>query len=154
MTREQYRELCRLFIADQFNVYLGHIRPGEVANPVRSGRTRYWHRVDLQWVSENALSRYVHVAHACWRDTAPLGLAAVLGLQKVREKLAAHKAVLITNTCFTPRAVAAAEDDGIALFLVRPLFDYGKLTPRGDTIREIEMLTYGKSDPYTFEIVR
>ena len=44
-------------------------------------------------------------------------------LQQVRQKVAAHKAVMITNTGFTAGAIAAAKDGGIALHGVRPLLD-------------------------------
>ncbi|HMC89449.1 MAG TPA: hypothetical protein VKI17_07865, partial [Gemmataceae bacterium] len=106
MTRAQYRQLCRFFIAQRFGVDLGVIQTVKIANPLRQGQARYHHRVDLHWTGEDAVARYVHIAHTLWRAAAPVGLAAVLRLQQVRQKLAAHKAVLITSTCFTHRAVA------------------------------------------------
>jgi hypothetical protein len=47
----------------------------------------------------------------------------VLLLQKVREKVAAHKAFMITNTGYTGRAMKVALDEGIALLILRPNFD-------------------------------
>jgi len=155
MTRLQYRALCRVFIAERFNVCYSHLHTLKIANPVRHGRAPYRHLVDLHWVTENAVCRYVHIAHTRWRDAAPLDLAAVLRLQQVRQKLAAHKALLITNTCFSARAVAAALDDGIALFLVRPAFDHHQLTARGpyDAVAQMQRLVSRKAPLYTYQSV-
>ncbi|HEV3084618.1 MAG TPA: hypothetical protein VGY66_32945 [Gemmataceae bacterium] len=155
MTRAQYRQLCRFFVAQRFAIDLGVIQTLKTANPLRRGQARYRHRIDLHWISEDAIARYVHIAHTLWRTASPAGLAAVLHLQQVRHKLAAHKAVLITNTCFTRRAVAAAEDDGIALFLVRPAFDHTKLTTDRPRLLACQMrrLVPAEAALYTYEAV-
>ena len=55
----------------------------------------------------------------------------MLLLQQVKQKVAAHKAFLITSVGFTAGAIAAAKDDGIALHIVTPNCDDSEL-PRGD----------------------
>lgn len=52
-------------------------------------------------------------------------------LQQVKQKLAAHKAFMITNSGFTAGAEAVAKDEGIALHIVRPDFDISSLPKRG-----------------------
>jgi len=154
MTRAQC-QLCRFFVARRFAIDLGVIQTLKIANPLRRGQAAYRHRIDLHWTSEDAVARYLHIAHALWRPAAPVGLAAVLRLQQVRQKLAAHKAVLITNSCFTRRAIAAAEDDGIALFLVRPAFDHTKLTTDRPRLLACQMRRLVPADAalYTYEAV-
>jgi hypothetical protein len=61
----------------------------------------------------------------------------VLLLQKVREKVAAHQAFLITNSGYTGCALQVARDEGISLLIVRPHFDAGSLhRTRRPLIRE------------------
>jgi hypothetical protein len=73
----------------------------------------------------------LNIANAKWRGTARVEQGEVLLLQQVRQKVAAHKALMITNVGFTAGAIAAARDDGIALHVVEPNFDISGL-PRGD----------------------
>jgi hypothetical protein len=129
VTRWQYHELCRRCIADQFRVDLHQVRPGEIPNPLRQGQPRYRHHIDLLWICENHLERYVHIAAIHWRETGLVALDEVLLLQKRKEKIAAHKGLLITNTGFCSAARAAALDDGVDLFILRPLVDPRDVRP-------------------------
>src|SRR5439155_6687885 len=54
----------------------------------------------------------------------------VLLLQQVRQKVAAHKAFMITNVGFTSGAFAVAKDEGIALHVVQPSFNTSVLPKR------------------------
>jgi hypothetical protein len=83
----------------------------------------------LYWETEDALAQYVHIAEAKGRGWERVCQQEVLLLQKVREKVAAHQAFLITNFGDTGRAWQVAQDEGISLLIVRPLdrqgFDVG-----------------------------
>jgi Restriction endonuclease len=65
----------------------------------------------------------VNIANAKWHGSAKVDLEDVLLLQQVRRKVGAHKAMLITNTDFGSGARRAAADEGIALLVVRPVFN-------------------------------
>ena len=66
------------------------------------------------------MSVYLHIANAKWRSSEKVDQPEVLLLQKVKEKVAAHKALMLTNQGYTAGAIAAAKDDGIALHIVKP----------------------------------
>ena len=69
------------------------------------------HQIDLYWETEDAISLHLHIANAKWRGSDKVDQPDVLLLQKVKEKVAAHKAVMITNSEYTKGAIAAAMDD-------------------------------------------
>jgi hypothetical protein len=121
MTSQQYEELCRVFIADLFRMPVDKILTTEIANSSRPGVADYGHKIDLYWEVETAAARYVHIANAKWRRPEGSGtLEDVQVLEHIRGKIAAQKALLITNTGFHVGALAAAADLGIGLFIVRP----------------------------------
>jgi hypothetical protein len=126
MTSQQYEELCRLFVSNIFQIGVDSIHNLEYVNPQRPGIPKYSHQIDLYWETETPGARYLHIANAKWRqETELVGQAEVLLLQQVKTKLAAHKALLITSSGFTPQAVAAAADEGIGLHVVRPNCSFG-----------------------------
>lgn len=131
MDSDQYEELCRLFIAEKVGLSAHEIKSVSVPNPKRPGLPEYKHQIDLYWETSDAIATYLNIANAKWRATARVEQGEVLLLQQVRQKVAAHKAFMITSVGFTAGAVAAAQDDGIALHIVRPNFDISEL-PRGD----------------------
>src|SRR6516165_2476022 len=124
MTSKQYEELCRYFLAELFQLKLDQIQSCEVVNPWRPGMPQYAHQIDLHWQVENETIRYLHIANAKWREAPTyVDLSEVLLLQQVKTKVGAHKAIMMTNLGFTDGAVAAALDEGIALYIVRSTFD-------------------------------
>jgi hypothetical protein len=128
MTSKQYEELCRLFLADQLQIPIDQVLTLDVMGSRRPGSPEYHHQIDLYWETADAVARHVHIANAKWR-TPPgkLDQEDVLLIQKIRDKVGAHKAVLITNFGFTEGARAAAHDEGVALHLVGPRFAPGAL---------------------------
>ena len=128
MNRIQYEELSRFYIAKRLGVDHGTIRSVVVPNPQRPGLPEYKHQIDLYWDTEDAVSHYLNTANAKWRGASKVDQPDVLLLQQVREKVAAHKAIMITNSAFTSGAIAAAYDEGIGLHLVRPSFDVSVLS--------------------------
>jgi hypothetical protein len=121
MTSREYEELCRRFIADVFQLPLDRVGPREFVNPQRPGAPEYNHQIDLYWEIETRGARYIHIANAKWRrpeDKVQLGDVELL--QQIRNKVAAHKAFLITNTGYRDGALAAAIDNGIGLYIVQP----------------------------------
>jgi hypothetical protein len=136
MTSQQYEELCRFFIAKEMKININQVQSRRITNPCRElepGHLEpnpYTHQIDLYWETEDSLARYVNIANAKWRGREPVHQHEVLLLQKVREKVAAHKAFMITNSDYTGRAMQVAQDEGISLLIVRPAFDTHSLHPR------------------------
>jgi ribosomal protein L29 len=128
MNSIQYEELSRLYIARQLRVEPNDIRSVQVPNAQRPGLPSYKHQIDLYWETEDAVSRYLTIANAKWRGTSKVDQPDILLLQQVRQKVAAHKAIAITNSGFTSGAIAAAYDEGIGLHVVRPSFDASELS--------------------------
>lgn len=77
------------------------IRSVKSPNPKRSGLPAYKHQIDFYWDTEDAVSRYLNIANPKWRDGSKVDQPDVLLLQQVRQKVAAHKAIMITNSYFT-----------------------------------------------------
>lgn len=120
MNSQQYEEFCRYFLADKVGISIDQIESVHIPNPKRSDLPEYKHQIDLYWESVTELSTYLHIANAKWRTSAKVDQPEVLLLQKVKEKVAAHKALMLTNQGYTAGAIAAAQDDGIALHIVKP----------------------------------
>jgi len=133
MDSVQYEELCRNCISRQTGVPIENVRSVVIPNPTRPGLLEYRHQVDLYWETGDAAAQYLNIADAKWRGTAKVDQGDVLLLQKVREKVAAHKAFMITNVGFTAGAIGVADDHGIALHILVPRFD-ASILPRGDRV--------------------
>jgi len=129
MNCKQYEELCRYFLADQLGISVADIKSGYMPNPRRPGLPAYKHQIDLYWEMADSVALYLNIANAKWRssDSDKVDQPDVLLLQQVRQKVAANKAFMLTSTGFTTGAKAAAQDEGIALHIVRPEFDYAVL---------------------------
>jgi hypothetical protein len=130
MRSEQYEELCRLFIVEQVGFALDDVKSGRLPNPQRPDLPTYRHQIDLYWETGDAIAQYFNIANAKWRASGKVDQAEVMLLAKVREKVASHKAFMITSTGFTAGAIAAARDEGIALHVVAPVVDASLLPPR------------------------
>jgi len=157
MNSIQYEELCRLFIADKFELLIEEIQSVRIPNPKRPDLPEYKHQIDLYWEDGNELTENKYIANAKWRSSDKIDQPDVLLLQKVKEKVAANKAVMITSIGFTEGAEAAARDEGIALHIVRPNFDHATLDLRLKDRRTIQtqfqkFSTDGKP-PYTYNVV-
>jgi hypothetical protein len=152
MTSKQYEQLCRFFLSDQLGIPAKDILSVDLSSPRRPGLPEYKHQIDLYWETDDAVARYVNIANAKWRSSDKVEQGEVMLLQKV----AAHKAVMITNSGFTRGAVAAAKDEGIALHVVRPTFDFATLHANDAvTIHEqIQRIATNASGPlYSNEVV-
>lgn len=124
MNSKQYEELCRYFLADKLRISIEEIQSICILNPRRPGLPEYKHQIDLYWETDNEVTLYLNIANAKWRSSEKVDQPEVLLLQQVKLKVGAHKAVMLTNTGFTAGAKAAAQDEGIALHIVQPNFDY------------------------------
>ncbi len=102
----QYEELCRLYIANIFEISIEEVKSVRIPSPTHPGLVKYKNQIDLYWILENEFYQYVNIADAKWRkesDAVPIGRAREL--QFVRNDINnANKAILITNTGF---------DDGV-----------------------------------------
>jgi hypothetical protein len=130
MNSTQYEELCRFFLADKLKIGIENITSVLMPNPQRANLPEYKHQIDLYWETGNDVTAYLNIANAKWRSSTKVDQPDVLLLQQVKLKVAAHKAVMITNSDFTTGARAAAQDEGIALHIVKPTFDYSSLSKR------------------------
>ena len=131
MNSDQYEELCRRFVADKVGLPSDAVKSVKIPNPIRPGLPEYQHQIDLYWETGSDIALYLNIANAKWRGSAKVDQPDVMLLQQVRQKVAAHKAFIITNVGFTEGALAAAKDDGIALHIVAPTFKASVL-PTGD----------------------
>ena len=114
----------------------------------------YKHQIDLYWETEDSLARYVNIANAKWRSHEFIHLHEVLLLHR-SEKVAAHKAFMITNSGYTGRAKQAAWDEGISLLIVRPQFDTRSRHPtrRPLILEQIQEKPAGKTTPiYRYKV--
>jgi hypothetical protein len=133
MNSQQYEELCRYFLANNLGMSLNDIKSVNIPNPTRPGLPKYKHQIDLYWETESNMALYLHIADAKWRGDTKVDQPEVMLLQQVKEKVAAHKAMMLTNLGYTAGAVAVAKDEGIALHIVRPDFPIG-LLPKRDSV--------------------
>jgi hypothetical protein len=161
MTSQQYEELCRFFISRELKIDISKVVSRTIANPRREpqphvcDRQPYRHQIDLYWETTDGLARYVNIANAKWRARMKVCQQEVLLLQKVREKVGAHKAFMITNSGFSSQALQVAADEGIGLLIVRPTFDKQGLHPtrRRVILEEIQELAKQTTSIYAYEVV-
>ena len=155
MTPIQYEELCRLFLADKLEIPIEKIRSVRIPNPRRPGLPEYAHQIDLYWEDGNEVALYLNIANAKWRSSGNVNEGEILLLQKVKEKVGAHKSMMITSVGFDKGAKAAAEDEGVALHIVCPSFDYAILHPKNREVIQTQLReSFSNSKPpYTHEIV-
>ena len=131
MNSKQYEEFCRFFLADKLGLGIERITSVLIPNPKRANLPEYRHQIDLYWETGNDVTTYLNIANVKWRSSAKVDQPDILLLNQVKQKVAAHKAVMITNSGFTSGARAVAQDEGIALHIVKPNFDYSSL-PKQD----------------------
>ena len=155
MMQWQYRELCRLCVADHFGVPLAEVRTRQVPGPVQPGQRHYPLAIDLLWVTENVLARYVHIAAVFRRPNRPVQMPYVLLMQKCKEKIGAHKVVLFSCCGFAPAARAAAASDRMDLYVVRPLFELHLAPARSPVTfrRRLEAFSRTHGRPYSLQIL-
>jgi hypothetical protein len=149
MNSVQYEELSRFFLAQKLGIPLDDIRSVDIRNPKRPDLPEYKHQIDLYWETEDDVAQHIHIANAKWRSSDKVDQPDVMLLQKVKEKVAAHKGVMITSTDFTTGAVAAAKDEGIALHIVRPDFDTSLLATKDRQLilAKIQELASARTQP-------
>jgi hypothetical protein len=159
MTSQQYEELCRFAIADRLRMQVDRIQSVYVPNKRRKApwyefEMPYRHQIDLYWEVENDITRYLTIANAKWRSKDRVRQEDVLLLAMVRQKVGAHKAMMITNSGFTGVAGVAAEDEGIGLLIVRPNFDSRVLHPtdRAAILKTIRKVAKNSPPAYTYEV--
>jgi hypothetical protein len=156
VTSYQYEELCRHFLAEQLDMKIDEIVSVTVPNPTRQSLCHHSHQIDLYWETWDFLTCALNIANAKWRGNNKVSKAEVLLLQQVRQKVGAHKAIMITNSHFSGGAAQAAKDDGIGLLIVRPEFDYSRLARTGPAqIRSQIQEVAKKGEPlYSWQIER
>jgi len=101
MNSRQFEELCRVFLADKVALSVADILSGDIPNPKRPGLPEYKHQIDLYWETGNEIALYLNIANAKWRGSQKVDQSDVLLLQQVKQKVGAHKAVMITNSEYT-----------------------------------------------------
>jgi hypothetical protein len=159
MTSQQYEELCRFAIADRLRIRVDRIQSVYVPNKTRKApwyefEGTYRHQIDLYWEVENDITRYLTIANAKWRSKDQVRQEDVLLLAMVRQKVGAHKAMMITNSDFTGMAGLAAREEGIGLLIVRPNFDSRVLHPtdRAAILKTIRKVARNSAPAYTYEV--
>src|SRR5262245_31159884 len=133
MTSTQYEELCRVYIAEAFQIPLEKVISKDEPHPQRPGGPEFEHQIDLWWETGNQHVQYLHIGNAKGRGPDyKVEQGEVLLLDKVREAVGAHKAVMLTPGGFTEGARAAADHYRVALYVVAPTFDTSQL-PTGSS---------------------
>lgn len=131
----QYEELCRAWIAHEEGYPIEAIESLHVDRP---GGGLAYHQIDLYWIQESSLSRTIYIADAKIRRD-KIDQQNVLLFDKVKQTIAAHRAMLITDVGFTSGAVNSAVECGMGLHILTPTFDPSKL-PAKDRSAMREML--------------
>lgn len=156
MNSVQYEELSRFFLAATLGLPIDRVLSMRIPNPKRPDLPEYKHQIDLYWETEDAVNKILCIANAKWRSTGKVDLQDVLLLQIVKEKVAAHKAMIITNSSFTAGAIAAAKDHGIGLHVVKPTISENQISAsdRSAIQNELENLSHKPPNSlFTHEIV-
>jgi hypothetical protein len=156
MNDQQYEGLCRYFLAQKLEMNIERISSVRIPNPARPGMPQYQHQIDLYWETESNLGLYLHIANAKWRGSVKVDQPEVLLLQQVKQKVGAHKAMMLTNLGFTAGAIAVAKDEGIALHIVKPNFEEGMLSAqdRSEIQANLNGIASASSQPiFLYEIV-
>ncbi len=116
---------------DRVGLTVDDVQSVSIPNAQRPNLPVYAHQIDLYWETGDEIAQYLNIANAKWRAADKIEQGEVMLLGKVREKVAAHKAFMISSVGFTAGAVASAKDEGIALHVLTPTFESTTL-PRGD----------------------
>lgn len=158
MHSKQYEELCRYFLADKLDISIDHVKSVYIQNPTRPDLSEYKHQIDLYWECEDKLDLYINIANAKWRsdEKRKVKQGEVLLLQQVKQDVAAHKAMMITNIGFTSGAISVAENKGISLHIVTPNFDYSILSEKNSNIIKSEIQEIAnsrKEEIYNFRLI-
>lgn len=155
----QYEELCRLYIANIFEISIEEVKSVRIPSPTHPDLVEYKNQIDLYWILENEFYQYINIADAKWRkesDTVPIGKAREL--QFVRDDINnANKAILITNTGFDDGVKGVADKYGMGLHIVRPDFDPAILDPdlkdRKVIQTQLQELSANGKEIYTYQII-
>ena len=157
MNGTQYEEFCRLFVVNELHIPVENIKSGKLPSAIRPGLEEYKNEIDLYWELEDKLTRNMVIVNAKWRssDKDKVNQPDVLLIQQVKNEIAAHKAMMITNTDFTDGARKAAKNHEIALHIVCPNFEYTALHSKDRLTMQIQLQDYINDTkiPYIHEIV-
>lgn len=156
MNSIQYEELCRLFLAEQLGIDIQQVKTREIPSPTLRGKPELEHQIDLYWETTDAVASYFNIANAKWRTKDKVDQPDVMLLQAVKTELKAHKCVMLTNTGFTDGARSMAENNGIALHIIEPDFNYNSLENRDRVIIQsnLRRLSSGGQTPlYQHQVI-
>ena len=127
----QYEELCRLYIANIFEISIEEVTSVRILSPTHPDSVKYKNQIDLYWKLENEFYQFINIADAKWRkesDNVQKGEAEKLQFFK-NDINNVNKAILITNTGFDDGVLGIADKYGIGLHIVRPDFDRAIFEP-------------------------
>ena len=155
----QYEELCRLYIANIFDLSIEEVKSVKIPSPTHPDFVKNENQIDLYWESGNEVTRSLNIADAKWRGSNNVSKMMAGYLQFVKNDISnINKAILITNTDFDDGVIGIADKYGMGLYIVRPDFDLAILdTDLKD--REIiqnnllELVDNGKT-VYDYKIIR
>ena len=156
MNGTQYEEFCRLFLANELQIPIEAIRSCRIQGATQYGSPEYSHQIDFYWEEEKDLTLYKNIADAKWRGSRKVNQRDIVNLQQAKEGIAAHKAMMITNTDFTDGARSLADNKGIALHIVCPNFDYSILNLSSKDREKIQNQLrelFSNDEPYIHTLV-
>ena len=127
MTGLEYEQFVRAVLSEKLNLAPEELQSAHVPGAVLPGASSAQHQIDLFYVEETEVARYLTIIECKYRGSRPVDQALIQNLAFVRDNVRAHKAIMVTNKGFTSGAMAIAESQGIALLVVKPKlleFDY------------------------------
>ena len=155
MNGPQYEEFCRLSLSKILKIPIEAIESRRIKAATQPGLPEYTHQIDFYW-EEVKVALYKNMADAKWRgDSKKVPLREIRNLQQVKEDIKVHKAWLITNTDFTRTTRNFANNNEIALLIIRPNFDYATLHPKDRRTMQTQLREFFSStkNPFIHEIV-
>lgn len=154
MTSYQYEALCRFFLADLLGKKDSEIRDGRLLGQSRARDVEIRHQIDMFWYSTDGVCRYFNIANAK-RHKRKVELTQVMTLLGVMSKVDANKGVMFSPTGFARAALKQAKESRLALYVVRPKFDYSGLHKSNATaaVKQLRAMTSRRRVPIWYECV-
>lgn len=141
-----YEKLCQLFIAEKEGIPTESVKSSRIKSMHFCNLPTYRHQIDLYWELETEISRYLNIAEVKWRSKRKVTQETVIKIQQVKQDLAAHKAIVITNTDFTDGAKSIARNKRIALHIVTPQYVTSTSSAKRNPLLELLEVTTNKLD--------
>jgi hypothetical protein len=150
----EYEQLVRAVLSEKLGLPPNELRSTRAPGAVLPNAGSVQHQIDLFYVQETELAKYVTIVECKYRESRPVDQELVQNLAFVRNSMSAHKAIMVTNKGYTAGATAVAESQQIALLVVEPRLAVSSL-PEGAEVEEVfaSFQTQISRDPSCCDVV-